>query len=214
MVVIQEGADNLQGSADIKEKSKELEKVINVYEANLSPMINKLNPPLNKEYALSEDCLKATLKTLDPKPTNIQAVNPLNAEHDYFEVVFSRSTYASVGLAKPNFPKQEQFGHLKNSVCITSNGNLYMNGKKTENFVWPKFDKKTIGVGVKYRDNPINCMKKAWKIYFTYNGVKIGSSLQYENDDALIPSISLAGPQATFEANFGERPFMFKFEKK
>nr|CAD2151158.1 unnamed protein product [Meloidogyne enterolobii] len=106
MVVIQEGADNLQGSADIKEKSKELEKVVNHYEASLCPMMNKLNPPLNKEYALSEDCLKATLKTLDPKPTNIQAVNPLNVEHDYFEVVFSRSTYASVGLAKLNFPKK------------------------------------------------------------------------------------------------------------
>jgi len=63
MVVIQEGADNLQGSADIKEKSKELEKVVNHYEASLCPMMNKLNPPLNKEYVVSEDCLKATLKS-------------------------------------------------------------------------------------------------------------------------------------------------------
>uniref|UniRef100_A0A915NDW7 Uncharacterized protein n=1 Tax=Meloidogyne floridensis TaxID=298350 RepID=A0A915NDW7_9BILA len=162
----------LQGSDDIKEKSKELEKVINVYEASLCPMINKLSPPSKKEYALSEDCLKATLKSeflslitqtflflaLDPKPTNIQAVNPLNAEHDYFEVVFSRVTYASVGLAKINFPKQEQFGHLKNSIRITSNA----------------------------------------------------SSLDYENENALIPSISLADPQATFEVNFGEKPLMFK----
>nr|CAD2129652.1 unnamed protein product [Meloidogyne enterolobii] len=85
-----------------------------------------------------------------------------------------------------------------------------MNGKKTENFVWAKFDKKTIGVGVKCRDNAINCMKKTWMVYFTYNGVKIGSSLEYENEGALVPSISLAGPQATFEANFGEKAFMFK----
>lgn len=79
-----------------------------------------------------------------------------------------------MGLATINFPKQEQFGHLKNSVAITSNGNLYMNGKKTDNFVWPKFDKKTIGVGVKSRDNVFNCKKKTWMVYFTYNGVKIG----------------------------------------
>uniref|UniRef100_A0A915N7Q5 Uncharacterized protein n=1 Tax=Meloidogyne javanica TaxID=6303 RepID=A0A915N7Q5_MELJA len=168
------GADNLQGSDDIKEKSKELEKVINVYEASLCPMINKLSPPSKKEYALSEDCLKATLKTLDPKPTNIQAVNPLNAEHDYFEVVFSRVTYASVGLAKINFPKQEQFGHLKNSIRITSNGNLWMNGKKQKSLFGRT------------------------------------SSLDYENENALIPSISLADPQATFEVNFGEKPLMFK----
>uniref|UniRef100_A0A915MWC3 Uncharacterized protein n=1 Tax=Meloidogyne javanica TaxID=6303 RepID=A0A915MWC3_MELJA len=84
MLVIQEGADNLQGSENIKEKYKELEKVVNHYEANLSPIINQLSPPLKKEYALSENGLKATLKTLDPKPTNIQSVNPLNAEHDVF----------------------------------------------------------------------------------------------------------------------------------
>ena len=44
----------------------------------------------------------------------------------------------------------------------------------------------------------------------TFLTLKLASSLDYENENALIPSISLADPQATFEVNFGEKPLMFK----
>uniref|UniRef100_A0A915NAP8 Uncharacterized protein n=1 Tax=Meloidogyne javanica TaxID=6303 RepID=A0A915NAP8_MELJA len=172
--VIKNGVGKLSGSEEIAEKTKELENAVAKYEGNLIKFINKLHLPVKKEYALAETGTKATIKTLNEKPTNIQAMYPLTDENPYFEVLFCRAKYASVGLAFENFPKENQFGHLDKSVAITSNGNLWINGKQEKNFVYAKFEKQIIGVGIKPEIEVIKCRNKTTKkIFFTYNGCKL-----------------------------------------
>ena len=133
----------------------------------------------------------------------------------YFEInIISQGDGGSlyIGLTSEN-----HFSIGQNQSVVPSGTYWYSNeGKICKNgwVTWgPRFGTNdVIGCGVEMRNYNASDGPK-YRIFYTFNGRNLGSSVDVENDDfdtnVLFPSVYFAGEGWEIEANFGDHPILF-----